>query len=77
MFDKAKLWVSETIEDLKAWKRGEKRIAPHGVRGRVFAKRKPVGYGAVARPKVNVEMLITRADGSVERRKAQGKLFHF
>jgi hypothetical protein len=62
-----KLWFVSRIEDFKAWRRGEVRIAPDGVRGRVFQ----------SRGKVNVEMLVTRADGTVEKRIVPGKLSFF
>lgn len=48
-------FVTEKWNDLKAWRRGETRVAPSGTRGRVYA-----------RGKAELEMKVTRADGSVE-----------
>lgn len=33
--------IREIWEDLKAFRRGEKRIAPRGTTGRIYAKRNP------------------------------------
>lgn len=68
----------ELKEALKAWRRGERRIAPHPVRGRVYVKKNPTeqdeaararppGGQAVSRGVVQCEAKITRADGTVER----------
>jgi hypothetical protein len=59
-------------EDLKAFRRGERRIAPRSQhRGRVYARKNedtPSGnYFATKRaPKATLRMKITRADGTVE-----------
>lgn len=70
--------LRETKEDLKAWNRGERRVAPAGVRGRVYAPK----AGSVAqqdgqfnsramgaRAKLSAEAKVLRADGSVEHYK--------
>lgn len=69
--------LRETKEDVKAWQRGERRIAPAGVRGRVYAPK----AGSVAaegqfnsramgaRAKLHAEARVLRADGSVEHYK--------
>ena len=31
----------ETWQDFKAWRRGERRVAPSGTRGRVYAQKSP------------------------------------
>lgn len=60
-------------EDLKAFRRGERRIAPRSVtRGRVYARKNedtPSGshFATKREPKATLSMKITRADGSVER----------
>lgn len=66
-------------EGLKAQRRGERRIAPYGSRGRVFEKRNPEaessalsGKNISAGPKLTVTAKITRADGSVEIRNLSG-----
>lgn len=63
------------IEGFKAWRRGEVRVAPHGSRGRVYARKadqlvlqenRPGGLNVPVRAKASLEMKITRADGSTE-----------
>lgn len=57
-------------ENFKAWRRGEVRIAPRGVTGRVFAKKNAepapdTGMSTMVRGKVSTELKITKADGTV------------
>ena len=33
-------YLKELVEDFAAWRRGEKRVVPHGVRGRVYQRKK-------------------------------------
>lgn len=47
-------------EDIKAYRRGERRTQPDPIRGRVFEKK----------AKASLEMKVTRADGTVEYHKA-------
>jgi hypothetical protein len=53
-------------------RRGEVRIAPRGVRGRVLAKKNPSGESGElmapvkARPKGTMKMKVIRTDGSIE-----------
>lgn len=59
------------IEGYKAWRRGDKRVAPYGTRGRVFERKngEPSGGSSVnigVKPKANLEIKVTRADGRVE-----------
>jgi len=61
-------------ESFGAWRRGEKRIAPHGSRGRVFVKKNPEAESSAgsekrisAGPKAVLEITVTRADGTVEK----------
>lgn len=60
------------IQDLKAIFRGEKRVAPRSVRGRVYVNRKTntsVGGPVVhvkSGKKASLKIRITRADGTVE-----------
>jgi hypothetical protein len=60
-------------EDLKAFRRGERRIAPRSIhRGRVYARKdedtNSGGFTFIAKrePKATLTMKITRADGTVE-----------
>ena len=54
------------------YRRGERRTAPRGVRGRVLEKKSPKGDSDVlmapvkAKPKGSIKMKVTRKDGSVE-----------
>lgn len=74
-------WFTSRKQDYHAKKRGEVRTARDGSRGRVFApdpaKRDPGVVKVTPDKVVNVEMIITRADGSIERRKARGHLLKF
>lgn len=61
----------ELKEDLKALRRGEKRIAPFGSTGRVYAKRNPppTSDGSInpqSEPKLSISARVIRADGKVE-----------
>jgi hypothetical protein len=60
----------EIKEDLKALRRGEKRVAPFGSTGRVYAKRKPASDdGAInpkTKPNLSISARVIRADGTVE-----------
>jgi hypothetical protein len=53
--------IKNIWEDLKAFRRGERRVAPHGVTGRVYAKRNPEknltggGQRAVARATITIK----------------------
>ncbi len=58
---------------IAATRRGERRIAPYGSRGRVFEKKNPelasiagAGKNMDAGPTLTVSAKITRADGTVE-----------
>ena len=60
-------------EAFGAWRRGERRIAPQGVRGRVYEKKDPAAESSAqsekkisAGPKAVLEMKVTRANGEVE-----------
>jgi len=62
------------IDGFNGWRRGEVRVAPYGVRGRVWVKKdapvaEPSGPGVInigVTPTATLEMKVTRADGSVE-----------
>ena len=56
-------------EDYKAYRRGERRVAPKNVRGRIYARAASTSGGTQigATPKASLEITITRADGSVEK----------
>jgi hypothetical protein len=63
--------LRELREDIKALRRGEKRVAPYGSTGRVYAKRHPIedtsgAHNPKAKPTVNVTARVIRADGSIE-----------
>ena len=38
-----RVFIRSVVMDLRAWRRGERRIAPRGVRGRVYEKRNEAG----------------------------------
>lgn len=62
-------WVKKLVDKYKARKRGETRIAPYGVRGRVFDKvEAPKGPGkqALGKGKLTISAKIIRADGTEE-----------
>lgn len=63
--------LREIKEDIKAYRRGEKRIAPFGSTGRVYAPRKPSPsdggpINSQTEPKLAISARIIRADGTVE-----------
>lgn len=64
--------MSDKTEDQKAEERGEVRVAPSEVRGRVYEKRELVNADSgnsiivMSEPLVNLEMKIIRANGDVE-----------
>ena len=61
-------------EDLKAYRRGERRIAPKGTVGRIYERKDGttsnagLSFTSKGQPRASLDILITRADGSVERR---------
>lgn len=60
--------VKEKFQDMKAWHRGETRVAPPGARGRVYAKKSdtvstPDNFRAVSTGKAELQMVIVRANG--------------
>lgn len=68
-------YLKTFLEDFKASRRGEKRIAPRNVRGRVYAKKAGDETAAAEggmqivvkkEPVATLTMKVTRADGSVE-----------
>lgn len=70
-FSKIRGFFATRWADAKARRRGERRIAPPGVRGRVYAPRNgPVihagAHNVRSEPKIEVEIQVTRADGTVE-----------
>ena len=65
--------LKELKEDVKAFFRGERRVAPYGASGRVYEPRKPQegkgsgGHALVSgRASGTLTMKITRANGDVE-----------
>ena len=61
--------LREYWEDFKALRRGERRVAPHGQRGRVYgSKNTPSSplVQATSKSMVRIDMKIIRADGTVE-----------
>jgi len=65
--------VRELIGDVKAFFRGEKRVAPYGATGRIYTQRNPdseKGSGGhsqtTSKATGTLTMVITRADGTVE-----------
>ena len=54
-------WLKWLWEDAKAWRRGDRRIAPRGARGRIYRRKGAEGRGpgkppnvVIARPKPRV-----------------------
>lgn len=71
-----KLW-----EDLKARRRGEKRVASRKIRGRVYEKtppdptQSPVGQASMkVSPQATCNIKVTRADGTVEHYEAPAQI---
>lgn len=63
-------------DDVKAFRRGEQRMGKRMETGRVFAKgEQPTGngYATLADPTAEVELRITRADGTVEIQKHKAR----
>lgn len=64
------MFIRSLIEDFKArFLRGEKRTAPRGVRGRVYAKAEGEPQGQVrvaAKATATLQATVTRADGTIE-----------
>jgi len=56
------------LEDLRAWRRGEKRVAPRGVRGRVYSKRSVLKEQATTKAAADAALALSRAVGTVELR---------
>lgn len=57
-------------EDFKAYRRDEVRVAPKGVRGRVYAEKDAPtspGHSVASKGKAELEMIVTRVNGDVER----------
>lgn len=64
-------------EDFKAFRRGEKRVAPRQVRGRVYARKGGGGGSSIVigkTPKATLTMTVTRANGDVETIKVPAKV---
>lgn len=76
MFGKVASLFAELVRDFHAWRRNERRVAPRGLRGRVYERKDgstaaedPFNNIRVkAGPQATLEITIARADGSVERR---------
>jgi hypothetical protein len=72
VFKKIKNYLGDFVDDVKAARRGDKRVAPRGqgLRGRVYERPGEDGPFNVVRlkssPTATLTMTITRADGSVE-----------
>jgi hypothetical protein len=74
IFTKIKHYLGDFKDDVKAARRGEKRIAPRGqgLRGRVYARPGDEEGAAFNRvlvsrsPTATLTMVVTRADGTVE-----------
>jgi hypothetical protein len=74
-----KEYLKSLVEDVKAWRRKERRVAPRNVRGRVYEKKEaPESGGMVMRvvkqPTASLTMRVLRADGSVEVIKVPAKV---
>lgn len=50
-------------QDFLAWRRGEKRITPRGVRGRIYARPvEPGGISARTEPKATIQLRSYRSE---------------
>lgn len=56
-------WVSGVLADFHSWRRGETRIAPRGLRGRVYARKQDQtdGLSTKATGDVKISARIKRA----------------
>lgn len=66
-----KEYVKTFVDDFKAHRRGEKRVAPRHVRGRVYAKKSGeaddgVVFKVKKEPVATLTMKVTRENGTVE-----------
>jgi hypothetical protein len=67
-------FIRSLVEDFKAHRRGEKRIAPRGTRGRIYAPKvgsvaadnEGMSFRVSKTPTAQLTMKITRANGDVE-----------
>lgn len=74
--------IRELFETIKAKFRGEKRIKPLNIRGRVFErKEKPLPrkkggspMSPTAKANIELKMRIVRADGTIEERTSKGNV---
>lgn len=59
------LW-SSLWQDFQAWRRGERRVAPHGVRGRVYSRTgKPGNIAARTKLEAKMSVRVYRAEEGV------------
>ena len=66
-----KEYVRSVVADFRAFRRNEKRVAPRGTRGRIYAPKEGAPTGGTAfrigkTPTAHLTMTITRADGTKE-----------
>ena len=54
--------ISTWWSDYKAWRRGLRRIAPRGSRGRIYEPREPTPH----KSSVKITAKVTRANGDIE-----------
>jgi len=58
-------WLRSFVEDAKAFRRGEKRVAPRHARGRIYVKRSDGTQRSLAPGEASVKIVHTRAaDGT-------------
>lgn len=62
--------LARLLDRWRAWRRGERRVAPHAVRGRVYRRREddeePGRLATKAKGSVSISARVFRADGTVE-----------
>lgn len=64
-------YIRSLWEDFKAFRRGEQRVTPRGVRGRIYSRvigdsSSPGSVNVKAGPTASLTMTVRRADGRVE-----------
>jgi len=57
--------LARFAEVFQAWRRGDKRVAPHGSRGRVYERPGEGGVKAKARPEAKMTVRVFRAEENV------------
>lgn len=70
-------FLRSLVSDFRAWRRGERRVAPRSARGRVYARPDSEALGPVRvrrEPTARLLLTITRANGSIEHVEAPASI---